>query len=479
MAEQQASASTDPDGTDALATVHKLKLRPPTYDGNYSTFDEWKYKFTAYMGIQDPIYPTLMEKAEQATATLSESDLSAAANTTQEGEHWIQLASNLKYILITITTASAATVVRQHHLSMGLEVYRQLCRRFSTPLGTRSIGYLTKLLKPTFDHNNFEESFSNWEFELQRYEADNTTRLPDQVKIAVLMNETRGPLQQHLHLNAGTSPTYAEIRATIMEYYRTTMAFTRLQQQSSAVSSNLGGGTAPMDIGATYKGKGKGKGKHKGKGKGNNKGKGKGYGNKGYGMNNNKGKGKGKQQWQPVQQAKGDKGKGKNKGQQKGKGKNPMSGCYICGQPGHMARDCRTTVYNVSETPQEQTQDGTGQWYDQQNGYDPYWYSNDISYANNPNYIQQPQQALPPPQQLQQNGQESSISTLHYVNTMTSADKSMTTAFINEANRHTEAEVMIDSGAATHVCPPWFAQNSPLYTLQQGQAGAELENSNR
>ena len=87
-------------------------------------------------------------------------------------------------------------------------------------MGTRSIGYLTKLLKPTFDHNNFEESFSNWEFELQRYEADNTTRLPDQVKIAVLMNETRGPLQQHLHLNAGTAPTYAAIRATIMEYYR-------------------------------------------------------------------------------------------------------------------------------------------------------------------------------------------------------------------------------------------------------------------
>ena len=28
---------------------------------------------------------------------------------------------------------------------------------------------------------------------------------------------------------------------------------------------------------------------------------------------------------------------------------------------------------------------------------------------------------------------------------------------------------MIDSGAATHVCPPWFAQNSPLYTRQQGQ----------
>ena len=102
------------------------------------------------------------------------------------------------------------------------------------------------------------------------------------------MNETAGPLQQHLHLNAGTTPAYTAVRTTIMEYYRTTTAFSRLQQHSSsAVSTRLGGGWAPMDIGATYKGKGKGKNKGKGYGKGN---KGKGYqqgkGYAGYGIHN-------------------------------------------------------------------------------------------------------------------------------------------------------------------------------------------------
>ena len=28
---------------------------------------------------------------------------------------------------------------------------------------------------------------------------------------------------------------------------------------------------------------------------------------------------------------------------------------------------------------------------------------------------------------------------------------------------------MIDSGAATHVCPTWFAPDTPLYPLQHGQ----------
>ena len=109
--------------TNALAEVHKLKLKPPTYDGNYATFEEWKYKFTAYMGIQDPTYPLLMDRAESATTVLAESDLRTAAGSTQEAESWIQLSTNLEYILVTTTSGPAATAVRQHQQDIGLEVY--------------------------------------------------------------------------------------------------------------------------------------------------------------------------------------------------------------------------------------------------------------------------------------------------------------------------------------------------------------------
>jgi hypothetical protein len=202
---------------------------------------------------------------------------------------------------------------------MGLEVYGQICQRFALPIGTRSISYLTRLLKPTFDNNNFEESFPTWEFELARYERDNNTQLPDAVKIAVLMNETTGALQQHLQLNAGQAPTYNEVRET-MEYYRTTIAFSRLRAQtSSAIGSNYGGGTAPMDISATYKGKNKGQGKGKGK-------QGKGY--KGY---------KGKGQHKGKKSIYNNYGYG---GYNKGKGKHPTNVYYRCGQPGHLAKEC-------------------------------------------------------------------------------------------------------------------------------------------
>ena len=76
------------------------------------------------------------------------------------------------------------------------------------------MGYLTKLLGLTFDHNNFEESFSHREYELARFEKDNNTTRPGQVRVAILVNETSGPRQQHLQLLAGTSPPEAKRRAT-------------------------------------------------------------------------------------------------------------------------------------------------------------------------------------------------------------------------------------------------------------------------
>ena len=473
---------------EALASTHRLKLKPPTYDGNYATFEEWKYKFSAYMGLQDNIFPQLLPRAERAATVLTDAELLGAATTIEEGEKWTQLCNNLKYILINITSGAAATVCRQYQDAMGLEVYRQLCNRFAIPVGTRSIGYLTKLLKPTFDTNNFEESFSTWEFELARYERDNNAQLPDQVKIAVLMNETTGPLQQHLRLNASATPTYAEVRTTIMEYYRTTTAFSRLQQQSSsAVSSNLGGGPAPMDIGATYKGKGKGKGKNKGKGfnkgghkgKGFNKGghKGKGYQQgKGYGGygSYNKGKGKVKQQqwYQPKGVEKGNKEKSKGI-PNKGKGKNPTAICYRCGQQGHLAKDCRTAVYNMAETLQEQNQDGTSQWYDPDSGYDNYWYSNDQSGNYNIQPVQQQQQqqqlALSAPQTNTQTPTIQLVGALGHQAASTHNEATTTAQAVQQQRGDNEVDIMIDSGAATHVCPTWFAPDTPLYPLQHGQ----------
>ena len=99
------------------------------------------------------------------------------------------------------------------------------------------------------------------------------------------------------------------------------------------------------------------------------------------------------------------------------------------------------------------------------------WYNSDA--AGYTGYQQYPQQlALPaPPAQQAQTGQENTAPTIHSIHTMTSAvhQHSMTAAFVNAVHSDNKVEIMIDSGAATHVCPTWFAPDSPLYTFQQGQ----------
>ena len=63
-------AATADDEVTALAATHRLKLKSPTYDGNYAAYEEWTYKFTAYMGLQDPFYPRMF-KAGRSSGTTS------------------------------------------------------------------------------------------------------------------------------------------------------------------------------------------------------------------------------------------------------------------------------------------------------------------------------------------------------------------------------------------------------------------------
>ena len=262
------SAANTPE--DQVRSIHQYKTTPPIYDGDFSNFEEWKYKFTAYIGLMNPIFPRLLQQTERSTDAITDTLLRAGADTIKEGETWIRLATELQFITVSITKKLAATVCRQMGLaSNGLETWRQLVIRFSIPVGTRSIGYLTKLLKPSFDESKFEEAFASWEFEINRYEPDKSAILPDNIKIAVLLNETLGALQQHLQLTASHVTPYQRIRKIIIEYCRAAASFSRMQQLNGQQPKD-DKGPAPMDIGATWKGEGKGKGKkghHKGKGK--------------------------------------------------------------------------------------------------------------------------------------------------------------------------------------------------------------------
>ena len=229
-----------------------------------------------------PFIQQTARQPEQSQLPATKGQLETAAPSQAVAEQWIQLSNNLHCILLSTCDGPASTICRQNAQGNGFETWRPLHLRYSIPRGTRSVGYLTRLLKPQLDEQKFEESFTTWQFQRAKYEQDNHTLLPDAVEMALLLNETKGPLQQHLQLQAG--------------YYRAASSSNRLQAITSRNSNNRG--PAPMDIRATWYNKGKG---NKGKRKGNGNYKGKAYGGCGnnYSYNNYKG-GKGKYNQQPA-----------------------------------------------------------------------------------------------------------------------------------------------------------------------------------
>ena len=59
--EQQAEGTI----AQGLINMHRYKMQPPTFTGEYGTFEEWKYKFQAYMGLMDNALPQLLENTDR------------------------------------------------------------------------------------------------------------------------------------------------------------------------------------------------------------------------------------------------------------------------------------------------------------------------------------------------------------------------------------------------------------------------------
>ena len=176
--------------------LHRYKLPPPFFTGDYSQYEEWLFKLQAYLGLIDRDFDMVLQLAQVATRQIEDTDIRTHILDPTQASKAVDLSRDLHYILINICQGAAATVVRQNRYNgNGCETLRLLHNRFSLPVGTRSDGYLTKLLEPTFNEAQFEEQFLQWEYDINRYEKDNGTALPDGIKIAILLNKTKGALQ--------------------------------------------------------------------------------------------------------------------------------------------------------------------------------------------------------------------------------------------------------------------------------------------
>ena len=173
----------------------------------------------------------------------------------------------------------------------------------------------------------------------------------------------------------------------------------------------------------------------------------------GYGYN-----GKG---WQTQQQTQRQQQAHKGKGKSKDKSKQPVNICYRYGLEGRYAKDCRVAVYNLNDTAIQQRQQpdpATVWWNDGGQAYATGW-----GHGNQTTQGQQLVTTAPQGMQTQpqQHGIQQPVQQGQAVSGPLIPMTAETTNIVN-AHHDNIIDLMTDSGAATHVCPQWFAPHQLL-----------------
>ena len=247
----------------ALNITGPWQFNPPKeFSGKKEDFEEFAFKLKAYLSIMNSDYAEDLRRIEENMDTeIIDAHFNDASGDPIPGLR--DRATTLQWILVALCSGAASLLLRRETSTNGFESWRRLCQKYKLPSRARAVGRLSKILKPDFSGANtsFEDSLAAWEDEVAKYERETSTSLSDDVKFAVMMNETHGHLQEHLRLNAASLTRYSEIKDVIVNYFKSRQIFNvKDPMQVDGIWGFKG-----------YKGK-KGKGKGKGKGKDNFKG---------------------------------------------------------------------------------------------------------------------------------------------------------------------------------------------------------------
>ena len=197
---------------------------PSSFDGKKENFEEFSFKLRAYLNLMNTRYQEALKGIDGNLDQEITDDHFKLPNGTIDTT-LVQMAHNLQYILVSTCSGAANTFLRRDDTLNGFESWRKLNVRYQLPTRAKAVGRLSAILKPKFNMQSFEDSLASWEEEIQKYEKETTSALSGDVKIAVLMNETSGKLQEHLRLNATNLKQYSEVRDVIINYYKSQDTF--------------------------------------------------------------------------------------------------------------------------------------------------------------------------------------------------------------------------------------------------------------
>ncbi|CAE7295848.1 unnamed protein product [Symbiodinium sp. CCMP2456] len=209
--------------TESRGSGGEIKLfPPPVFKGEHDKWEDWSWQSKAYVALYKPVAQELMDRIQGSSISIDDAATQLEENNT--------------------------LIVRLNEPGNGFETWRQLHDRFALPSREKGVSLLNKLLEHQFRDAHFEADLAEFIVLKNKHERATGNTLSDDIPVALMMNKTRGQLQQHLRLQAISLKTFDQVLVIVKEYYQSKHLV------SGKLNSSDHGGPAPMDVGALWKG---------------------------------------------------------------------------------------------------------------------------------------------------------------------------------------------------------------------------------
>ena len=230
---QPAAAGVPASSTPTIDT--KVLGKSDHCNGDPTRFGDWSFKIKSYMDALGSGYQQLFAEAEQSAVPI----LNATRDSTEA-----TLNAQPYFVLVMLSTDTALDKCHNAGINEGLKTWRQFTVGWEPNLMSRYVGLLLQIPSFQFD-GDMSGKLSSFERQVRGYEFRSRKAVDDDLKMGVVILG----MQDSRHLICNTARLDTWIKTELLE-------ITRTQQYIDAQP-------APMQLGATPKGKGKAEGKAK------------------------------------------------------------------------------------------------------------------------------------------------------------------------------------------------------------------------
>ena len=239
------------------------KKIPPTFTGKAEDYDKWQRDFRYYISFKSGLLHSLLEKADMlpprmTIQQLGEFMVAQPEITTDFIAPTLKASRELHgYIRDSLADSTFDCSAVEASGSNGIELWRVLKERYFQATAGSAANELLDILLHTNLYKNMEEFFNvfvAWELRLKRFTERFKMNFPDLLKYALCLQKAPRELITHLCSNVPHDAPFDSIKDAIHEYVRHSLQAGKANFQTSRNDTDA------MDVDAVnFRGKGAGK----------------------------------------------------------------------------------------------------------------------------------------------------------------------------------------------------------------------------